>query len=76
MDLDRDTDLNSRSYGIFIQSLATPRYISDGLFEVVSPWSASFLEYNCVSGSVLCYRAAAFGDMSPSPRGLRFISIE
>ena len=76
MDLDRDTDLNSRSYGIFIQSLTTPRDVSDGLSEVVSPWSASFLEYDCAAASVLGDRAAAFGDMSPSPRGLRFISIE
>ena len=61
MDPDRDTDLNSRSYGIFIQSLATPRYISDGLSEVVSPWSASFLEYDCAAGSVLGDRPVAFG---------------
>jgi len=53
MDPDRDTDLNSPSYGMFIQSLATPRYISDSLSEVVSPWSASLLEYDCVAGSVL-----------------------
>jgi hypothetical protein len=60
MDPDWNTDLNPRSYGVFIQSLATSRYISDGLPEVVSPWSASFLKYDCAAGSVL-------GDLARTP---------
>ena len=44
MDPDWDTDLNSRSYGIFIQTLATPRHVSNGLTKMVGPWSAGFLE--------------------------------
>jgi len=35
MDPDWDADLNSRSYGIFIQTLATPRHVSNGLTKMV-----------------------------------------
>ena len=76
MDPDWDTDLNPRSYGVLIQSLATPRHVSNGLTKMISPWSASFLKYDCAAGSVLGDRPVAFGDMAASPGGLRFISIE
>ena len=61
MDPDWDTDLNSRSYGIFIQTLATPRHVSNGLTKMVGPSSAGFLEHHCAAGSVLGDRPVAFG---------------
>ena len=69
MDADWDTDLNSRSYGIFIEDLTAPRRISDGLSEVVTPRPGSFSEYNRTSRSVLRDRAAAFS------RGSRCCSL-
>src|SRR5207237_8456665 len=61
MNPDWDTDLNSRSYGIFIQSPATPRYISDGLSEVVGTRPGTFSEHDCTARSVLGDRPIAFG---------------
>src|SRR5207249_11828525 len=61
MNPDWDTDLNSRSYGIFIQRFATPRYISDGLSEVVGTRPGTFSEHDCTARSVLGDRPVAFG---------------
>src|SRR6266513_3251476 len=60
MDPDRDTHFNSRAYHILIEDLAAPRHVSDRFAEMVSPWSAAFLEHDCRARSVCGDRAAAF----------------
>src|SRR5437773_11083267 len=78
VDADRNTHFNSRSYRIFIESLAASRHISDCLTEAVSPRSASFFEHDCTARSVLRDRAATFSrvrrrgslrDLRPFKRG-------
>ena len=78
MDADWDAHLNSRAYGIFIEDLAAPCHISNGLSEVVTPRPATFPEYNRIARSVLRDRAGAFSrggrcrtlrDLCPCERG-------
>src|ERR1700757_1777089 len=70
MNLHRDTYSNSRSHGIWIQGLATPRHISDRLAEAISPRTAGFLEHDRAARSVFRYRATALSRGSRR-RGLR-----